>query len=206
MRARAMQTTVIIQRSWLKLDMMIWKPLFSVPIKYLSSNQIPRFTKGGLGGPWKRAGIGGIWLHYDAEGHTSSRPNTMRFNHVPKMWLSTFSPSVPCHVWPSKTLLGHDAVLIGHIGGSCCAGVFTLHDLGLNGIRPAKNVSVPHWNVALKRCNMLSLQRQRKKPLQTIFVSIKRGDFRIFSSPNSQKCRSPCWSNCATGKVDLKYP
>ena len=25
-RARAMHTTVIIQRSWLKLDMMIWKP------------------------------------------------------------------------------------------------------------------------------------------------------------------------------------
>ena len=37
MRARAMHTTVIIQRSWLKFDMMIWKPLFSVPIKFLGA-------------------------------------------------------------------------------------------------------------------------------------------------------------------------
>ena len=37
MRARAMHTTVIIQRSWLKFDIMIWKPLFSVPIKFLGA-------------------------------------------------------------------------------------------------------------------------------------------------------------------------
>mmetsp|Transcript_26082 Transcript_26082/g.81335 ORF Transcript_26082/g.81335 Transcript_26082/m.81335 type:complete len:235 (-) Transcript_26082:888-1592(-) len=30
-RALAMQTTQIIQRSWLKLDMMIWKPPFTLP-------------------------------------------------------------------------------------------------------------------------------------------------------------------------------
>ena len=36
----------------------------------------------------------------------------------------------------SKTLLGHNAILIGHIGGSSGTGIFALHDLGLNCIRP----------------------------------------------------------------------
>lgn len=36
-------------------------------------------------------------------------------------------------------LLGHDAVLIGHIGCASRRGVLTLHDLGLHCIRPAKS-------------------------------------------------------------------
>ena len=95
----------------------------------------------------------------------------------------------------SKTLLGHDAVLIGHIGGSRCAGVFTLHDLGLNGIRPAKTCCVLHgcfkalWNVTLKMCNMLSFQRQRNSfaPNHFLCPSNAKISCSIFSSPNSRK-------------------